>query len=249
MRIEILTLFPEVIDSYCSSSMIGRAVKENRITVNSVNIRDFTENKHKRVDDYPYGGGEGMLIQAEPVYKAYKSVSLKLSPKHRVIYTSPCGKVLDSELATELSQVEDLVILCGHYEGVDQRVLDTIVTDYISIGDYVLTGGELAALVILDATVRFVDGVLGNEASAHKDSFSNGLLEHPQYTRPPKWHNLEVPEVLLSGHHEKIKQWEREKSLLRTLRNRPELLKGVELEKKEIEFLRKHRWNGCVDKS
>lgn len=241
MRIEILTLFPEVIDSYCASSVIGRAVKENRIIVNSVNIRDFTKDKHKRVDDYPYGGGEGMLIQAEPVYQAYKSVSSSLNLNHRVIYTSPCGKVLDSKLAMELSQAKDLVFLCGHYEGVDQRVLDSIVTDYISIGDYVLTGGELAALVILDATVRFLDGVLGNDSSAHKDSFSNGLLEHPQYTRPYKWHNLEVPPVLLSGHHEKISEWEREQSLLRTLRNRPELLKNVELKKKELEFLREHQ--------
>lgn len=240
MRVEILTLFPEVIDSYCSSSMIGRAVKENRIIINSVNIRDFANNKHNRVDDYPYGGGEGMLIQAEPVYKAYKSVSSNLSSKHRVIYTSPCGRVLDSKLAMELAGAEDLVLLCGHYEGVDQRVLDTIVTDYVSIGDYVLTGGELAALVILDATARFVEGVLGNETSAHKDSFSNGLLEHPQYTRPPKWHSLEVPEVLLSGHHGKVSQWEREQSLLQTLRNRPELLQQVELSKEDVEFLRKY---------
>lgn len=242
MKAVVLTLFPEVIDSYCASSIMARAVKDGLVTVKSVNIRDFSDNKHNRVDDYPYGGGEGMLIQAQPVYRAYKSISSDLSPKHRVIYTSPCGKPLNTKLAMELAEAEDLVILCGHYEGVDQRVLDTVVTDYVSIGDYVLTGGELAALVILDSTVRFIDGVLGNESSAHKDSFSNGLLEHPQYTRPASWNGLDVPEVLLSGHHGKVRAWEREQALLKTLRNRPELLETVNLSKEDMDFLRLYHY-------
>lgn len=242
MRFTLLTLFPEVIESYCSSSIISRAVKEKLIQINTVNIRDFADNKHNRVDDYPYGGGEGMLIQAEPVYRSYKSVSKDLSSTHRVIYTSPCGNPFHSGLALELAKQEDLVILCGHYEGVDQRVLDTIVTDYISIGDYVLTGGELAALVILDSTVRFVDGVLGNGASAHKDSFSNGLLEHPQYTRPVTWNRMDVPEVLTSGHHGKVRKWEREQALLRTFRSRPELLNNADLTEEDLRFLRECGW-------
>lgn len=237
MNFSVLTLFPEIINSYCSSSIVARAVSEGLISVDAVDIRDFANNKHNRVDDYVYGGGEGMLMQAEPVYLSYQSIKDNLEDNHRVIYTSPCGRRFDSSYAKELSWEKDIVILCGHYEGIDQRVLDEIVTDYVSIGDYVMTGGELAALVILDSTVRFVDGVLGNEDSAANDSFSNGLLEHPQYTRPFEWRGKKVPEVLISGHHAMVDEWCRKQSLANTLKYRPDLLNDACLSENDKKLL------------
>ncbi len=223
MKIAVLSLFPDIIEGYCKESVIGRAINDGKLSVKVVNIRDFSENKHKRVDDYPFGGGCGMLIQAEPVFRAYESIKEELSEKHRVFYTSPRGRTLDNSYAKEIATFEDIVIICGHYEGIDQRVLDLIVTDYISIGDFVLTGGELASLVIIDAAARFIDGVLGNESSSHNDSFSDGLLEHPQYTRPEMVDGVAVPEVLLSGHHAKIAAWRHEQALKKTAAQRPDL--------------------------
>lgn len=237
MKIAVLSLFPDIIEGYCKESVIGRAINDGKLSVKVVNIRDFSENKHKRVDDYPFGGGCGMLIQAEPVFRAYESIKEELSEKHRVFYTSPRGRTLDNSYAKEIATFEDIVIICGHYEGIDQRVLDLIVTDYISIGDFVLTGGELASLVIIDAAARFIDGVLGNESSSHNDSFSDGLLEHPQYTRPAVWRGIEVPEVLLSGHHKKVEEFEHNMSLETTLKYRPDLLNKLELSEGDLNYI------------
>lgn len=237
MKIVVLTLFPDIIESYCKESIIARAIKDKRLSVRTINIRDFSENKHNRVDDYPFGGGCGMLMQAEPVFKAYEYVKAELSENHRVFYTSPWGRTFDNSYAKEMATFEDVVIICGHYEGIDQRVLDLIVTDYISIGDFVLTGGELAALVMLDASARFLDGVLGNDNSAHNDSFSDGLLEHPQYTRPAVWRGIEVPEVLLSGHHGKVAEFEHKLSLETTLKYRPDLLDGLKLSEADLNYI------------
>lgn len=224
MNYHVLTLFPEMINDGLNHSIIKRAMQNNIINVNAINIRDFATNKHKRVDDYPYGGGAGMVMQPQPIYDAYKSIEgLPLGTK--VIYMSPKGVVFNQKIAEELSKEENLVILCGHYEGVDQRVIDEIVTMEISIGDYILTGGEVSAIVIIDAISRLVPSVLGKEESFINESFSNGLLEHPQYTRPSVYHDMEVPEVLLSGHHENIKKWQHEKSLEITKKNRPDLLR------------------------
>ena len=206
-------------------------------TVHAVNIRDYTQDKHKRVDDTPYGGGKGMLMQAEPIYQCYQAVCQQLPQKPHVIYLSPKGSVLNQEKVKKLKEYSNLLLLCGHYEGVDQRVLDEIVDEEISIGDYVLTGGELGALVLVDAVGRLCDGVLADEICFQEESHYNGLLEYPQYTRPPVWHNMEVPEILLSGHHANIEQWRREQSLLVTKQRRPELLDQVELTKKEQAFL------------
>lgn len=237
MKVVVLTLFPDIISSYCSESIIARAIKDNILSVKAINIRDFSDNKHNRVDDYPFGGGEGMLIQAEPVFRAYESVKDELSKNHRVFYTSPCGRVFDNSYAKEMALLEDMVIICGHYEGIDQRVLDLIVTDYISIGDFVLTGGELASLIIVDATVRFLDGVLGNQNSAHNDSFSNGLLEYPQYTRPAVWRGIEAPNVLLSGHHKMVEEYNHRCSLEMTLKYRADLLNKTELSMEDMNIL------------
>lgn len=219
----ILTLFPDMVMNGLSESIIGRACQNGYIDIEAVNIRDYTLNKHKRVDDYTYGGGAGMLMQAQPVYDAYKAVEQKISSKPRVIYVTPQGQVFNQQIATEFSKEEDLVFLCGHYEGIDERVLEEIVTDYISIGDYVLTGGELPAMVMIDAISRLVPGVLNNDESAQTESHSNGLLEYPQYSRPETWHDKKVPEVLLSGHHANIAKWRLEQALIRTKERRPEL--------------------------
>lgn len=236
MRYNVLTLFPEMIENGMSESIIGRARKSGLIELNIVNIRDFSTNKHNRVDDYPYGGGAGMVMEAEPVYLAYESVRTGgVSP--RVIYLNPQGKVFNQSMAVELAKEEELIFLCGHYEGIDERVLEEIVTDHISIGDYVLTGGELPAMVLMDAISRNIPGVLSNEESTLAESFSDSLLEYPQYTRPYSWRGKEVPEVLLSGHHKNIEKWRREQSIIRTLKERPELLEGAELSGKEREFV------------
>lgn len=236
MKYHVLTLFPEMIENGMNESIIGRARQNGLIELNIVNIRDFSVNKHNRVDDYPYGGGAGMVMEAEPVYLAYKSVVNDVSP--RVIYLNPQGKVFNQSMAVELSKEEELIFLCGHYEGIDERVLEEIVTDHISIGDYVLTGGELPSMVLMDAISRNISGVLSNEESAIAETFSDSLLEYPQYTRPSSWRGKEVPEVLLSGHHKNIEKWRREQSLIRTLQSRPELLEKAGLSDEEREFLK-----------
>ena len=238
MNFYILTLFPEMIENSFHTSIMKRAAEKDLISLKTVNIRDFSENKHMKVDDYPYGGGAGMVMQPGPVYSAYESIKEEAKGA-RVIYMTPQGKVFNQKLAEEFAKEENLIFLCGHYEGIDERVLEEIVTDELSIGDYVLTGGELPALVCMDAIGRLVPGVLNNDVSAEIESFHDNLLEYPQYTRPVSFHGKEVPEVLLSGHHGKIEQWRREKSIERTLKKRPDLLEEANLSKKEVAYLNK----------
>ena len=221
------------------TSITGRAVEKGLLSLDTVNIRDFSVNKHNRVDDYPYGGGAGMVMQAEPVYLAYQSVAEKLPKKPKVLYMSPQGKVFNQRMAEELAQEEEVVFLCGHYEGIDERVLEEIVDEEVSIGDYVLTGGELPALVIMDAVSRLVGGVLHNEDSAEFDSFHDNLLEYPQYSRPEVWRDKAVPPILMSGHHANVEKWRREQSLIRTLERRPDLLENADLTKQDKKFLAK----------
>lgn len=238
MNFHILTLFPDMIRSVLGESIMGRAVKAGYICVDAVNIRDYAFNKHQSVDDYPYGGGAGMLMQAEPVYQAYRAVEEKIGCRPRVIYLSPQGRTFDQSLAQELAAEEHLVFLCGHYEGIDERVLEEIVTDHVSVGDYVLTGGELPAMVMVDAISRLVPGVLHNDASAQFESFQDNLLEYPHYSRPEIWHDKQVPPVLLSGHHANIEAWRREQSVIRTFERRPDLLEKARLTKKEKELVK-----------
>lgn len=247
MRYYVLTLFPEMIEQGMNTSIMGRAIEKQLIQLSAINIRDFSENKHLKVDDYPYGGGAGMVMQAEPVYGAYQraceiineekrkqeATSTVQQKRPRVIYLTPQGSVFHQKKAEELSKEEDLIFLCGHYEGIDERVIEEIVTDYISIGDYVLTGGELPAMVLMDTIARLVPGVLNNKTSAETESFSDYLLEYPQYTRPEIWHEVSVPSVLLSGHHAKIEEWRKEQSLLRTKQNRFDLYEKYINKKKE----------------
>ncbi|NLK38592.1 MAG: tRNA (guanosine(37)-N1)-methyltransferase TrmD [Epulopiscium sp.] len=228
----VLTLFPEMIEQALSHSILGRAQKEGLLSVQAVNIRDFSTDKQKHVDDYPYGGGAGMVMQAQPIYDAYQSIVSHM-PKSRVIYMTPQGKTFNQKIAQELAKEENLIFLCGHYEGVDERVIEEIVTDEISLGDFVLTGGELAALTIIDATARLVEGVLGKEESYQDESFSENLLEYPQYTRPAVFRGRSVPEVLLSGHHGNVAKWRREQALFRTALKRPDLLKDANLSEQE----------------
>ena len=223
MNFHILTLFPEMVLQGLNTSILGRAVKEGHITINATNMRDFANNKHNHVDDYPYGGGAGMVIQPEPVFNAYEAACANMSSKPRVIYLTPQGRVFNQSMAEEFAKEENLIFLCGHYEGIDERVLEEIVTDYISIGDYVLTGGELPALVMMDAVARLVPGVLNKAESFMTESFSDGLLEYPQYSRPEIWRGKKVPEVLLSGHHANIEKWRLEESVKRTKERRPDL--------------------------
>ncbi|WP_434311686.1 tRNA (guanosine(37)-N1)-methyltransferase TrmD [Hominifimenecus sp. rT4P-3] len=239
MRFHVLTLFPEMIEQGCRTSILGRAADAGLITVSATNIRDFSENKHGHVDDYPYGGGAGMVMQPGPIDRAYQSIKQNIPGKARVIYVTPQGTVFHQRMAEELAKEEDLIFLCGHYEGVDERILEKLVTDYVSIGDYVLTGGELPAMVMIDAIARLVPGVLSNQVSAEFESFHDNLLEYPQYTRPEEYEGRRVPEVLLSGHHANIEQWRREQSLTRTLHWRPDLLEKAELTKKDREYLAK----------
>jgi len=222
IRFDILTLFPDIFNSVMSESIIGRAINDGLVEINPVNIRDYTNDKHNRVDDYPYGGGAGMVMQAQPIYDAYKSIA-GVDKSIPVIYMSPQGKQFTQKMAQDLALNDRIILLCGHYEGVDERVLEEIVTDEISIGDYVLTGGELPAMVVIDAVSRLIPGVLA-EDSTKEESFSNGLLEYPQYTRPVEFMGKKVPEVLLSGHHANIKKWREEESYKRTLKKRPELI-------------------------
>ena len=239
MNFHVLTLFPDMIRDGFQTSITGRAVEKGLLSLDTVNIRDFSVNKHNRVDDYPYGGGAGMVMQAEPVYLAYQSVAEKLPKKPKVLYMSPQGKVFNQRMAEELAQEEELVFLCGHYEGIDERVLEEIVDEEVSIGDYVLTGGELPALVIMDAVSRLVGGVLHNEDSAEFDSFQDNLLEYPQYSRPEVWRDKAVPPILMSGHHANVEKWRREQSLIRTLERRPDLLENANLTKQDKKFLAK----------
>ena len=224
MNFTVLTIFPEVIDSYVNCGILKRSIGHGLFSVNAVNIRDYTLDKHGKVDDYPFGGGAGMLLQAEPIYRAYEAVVAKMQNRNpRVVYLTPQGKQLSQEMAKEFAKEEELILLCGHYEGIDERVLEEIVTDEVTIGDYVLTGGELPALVLMDAIVRFIPGVLHNAASAQDESLSDGLLEYPQYTRPEVWRGKAAPEILLSGHHAKVNEWRKEQALIRTRQKRPDL--------------------------
>lgn len=227
-RFHILTLFPEMVMDGLNTSIIGRAIDAGLLEINAVNIRDYSTNKHMKVDDYPYGGGAGLVMQPEPVYRAYEDLTKDMKKKPRVVYLTPQGTTFHQEMAKELAKEEELVFLCGHYEGIDERVLEEIVTDYVSIGDYVLTGGELPAMVMIDSISRLVPGVLHNDDSAGDESFENGLLEYPQYTRPPVFLDKEVPEVLLSGHHENIRKWRHEQSVKRTKERRPDLWEAYE---------------------
>ena len=226
MHFYIMTLFPEMFPGIMDASILGRAKAQGLLDWEAVNIRDYTLDKHMKVDDYPYGGGAGMVMQAEPIYRCYEALQQKMKPepkKKRVIYVTPQGHVFDQKMAEDFAKEEELVFLCGHYEGVDERVLEEIVTDYVSIGDYVLTGGELPAMVMMDTISRLVPGVLHNKDSAETESFPDGLLEYPQYTRPEEYHGKKVPEVLLSGHHKNIEAWRLERSLERTKKYRPDL--------------------------
>lgn len=236
MRFDVLTLFPEMFE-ILNESIIGRAKEKGLINVNLINIRDFSKNKHKKVDDTPYGGGAGMVIQPDVVYDAYKSVKDK---KAKVIYMSPQGKKLEQKKVEELSKQEHLILLCGHYEGIDQRVIDKIVDEEISIGDYVLTGGELPAMVLIDSVSRYIDGVLKGD-STKEESFSQGLLEYPQYTRPEIFEGKQVPDVLLSGHHKNIDKWRRKESLKITLNKRPDLLEKIELSDEDKKLLEEYK--------
>jgi tRNA (guanine37-N1)-methyltransferase len=226
MKFQVLTLFPEMFDAITKSSIIGRAVEKMVLDIELINIRDYSKNKHKKVDDYPYGGGAGMVMQCQPIYDAYQERVLNCNENKKplVIYLSPRGEVFNHEMAVEFASHENIVLLCGHYEGVDQRILDMLDVKEVSIGDYVLTGGELAAMVLIDSISRFVPNVLGANESVMEESFSNGLLEYPQYTRPEEFMDAKVPEVLLSGHHKNIEKWRYEQSLMITKNNRPDLL-------------------------
>ena len=232
-RFHILTLFPDMVMQGLSTSIIGRAKDRGLLSIEAVNIRDYTLERHKKVDDYPYGGGAGMLMQAQPVYDAWKSVVDRIGYKPRTVYLTPQGPTFTHAMAKDLAQEEDLILLCGHYEGIDERVLEEIVTDYVSIGDYVLTGGELPAMVMVDAISRMVPGVLTNDESSSTESFEGNLLEYPQYSRPEEWMGKKVPSILLSGDHKKVDEWRREQAILRTIERRPDLLKKAELTKKE----------------
>lgn len=251
MRFYIMTLFPEMVTGGLNTSITGRAMAKGLLSVEAVNIRDYAFNKHNSVDDYPYGGGAGMLMQAEPVYQAYEAVRRKLGAegaeipeksednkekRPRVVYLSPQGRTFNQQMAEEFAKEQELVLLCGHYEGIDERVLEEIVTDYVSIGDYVLTGGELPAMIMVDAIARLVPGVLHNDVSAEFESFQDSLLEYPQYSRPEVWHEKRVPEVLLSGHHANVEKWRRMQSVIRTARLRPDLLEKAELTEEEQEL-------------
>lgn len=240
-KFHILTLFPEMIREGLHTSILGRAAERGYVKMEAVNIRDYTQDKHKKVDDYPYGGGAGMLMQAQPIYDAYQAVAEKMTHPPRVIYVTPQGKVFNQGMAAELAKEEELVFLCGHYEGVDERVLEEIVTDSVSLGDYVLTGGELPAMVMIDAIARLVPGVLNNEESAEFESFHENLLEYPQYTRPEEWHGRRVPEVLLSGDHAKVEAWRREQARIRTRERRPDLYEQYDRCGRALAYLKQNR--------
>lgn len=241
IRFEVLTLFPAMFEAVLGDSIIGRARENGLLEMNFIDIRDFTENKHRKVDDYPYSGGGGMLMGPQPVYDAYMSVAAGLDYKPLTVYMSPQGRSFNQEMAKELAEERHIILLCGHYEGIDQRVLDEIVDMEISIGDFVLTGGEIPAMAVIDTVSRLIPGVLANEGSYENESHFNGLLEYPQYTRPPVWHGRDIPEILISGHHANIEKWKREQSLISTLKKRPDMLEKAELSKADIEFLAEYK--------
>ena len=237
MNYHILTLFPEMVMDGLNTSIIGRAVEKGLISIEAINIRDYSKDKHNHVDDAPYGGGAGMVMQPGPVCDSYEDLCRKIGKRPRVLYMTPQGQTFNQSIAEELAKEEDLVFLCGHYEGIDERALELIVTDYLSVGDYVLTGGELPAMVMIDCISRLVPGVLNNDVSAEIESFHDNLLEYPQYTRPEMYEGKKVPEVLLSGHHKNIETWRRQQSIKRTLERRPDLLADANLSKKEKLYL------------
>lgn len=244
MRIDILTLFPEMCEAVMSESVIGKARKKNIIEINFHQIREFAINKHAQVDDTPYGGGAGMLMLAQPIYDTFMKVCSQTEKRPHLIYMSPCGKTLTQERIKELSQLDNIAILCGRYEGVDQRVIDEIVDEEISIGDYVVTGGEMPAMILADAISRMIPGVLSEPEGFMGESHYSSLLEYPQYTKPVCWHGVEVPEVLYSGHHENIKKWQRKQSIERTFLRRPELLSEAELTGEEKHFVEELKTSG-----
>ncbi|HYE80564.1 MAG TPA: tRNA (guanosine(37)-N1)-methyltransferase TrmD [Clostridia bacterium] len=239
MRIDVLTLFPEMFEAVLKESIIGRAAEKQLVELEFHNIRDYSENKHRKVDDYPYGGGLGMVMQCQPIFAAMEAVKARLGKKPYTILMSPQGKTFDQNKAREFSSLDNLLIICGHYEGIDERVSETLVDEEVSIGDFVLTGGEIAAMAVVDATCRLIPGVLKEDASHMVESFGDGLLEFPQYTRPPVFMGMEVPEVLLSGHHENIEKWRRYESLRRTFEKRPELLSQADLTEEDLKLLDK----------
>ncbi|GGG12574.1 tRNA (guanosine(37)-N1)-methyltransferase TrmD [Paenibacillus abyssi] len=241
MKIDVLTLFPEMLEGVFGASILGKAKEKGIVSLNAVNFRDYANNKHNTVDDYPYGGGGGMVLKPDPIFAAVEDLLPENGAKPRIVLMCPQGETFTQRKAEELSGEQHLIFICGHYEGYDERIRQHLVTDELSIGDYVLTGGELPAMVVIDSVVRLLPGVLGNESSAVTDSFSTGLLEYPHYTRPVSFRGWDVPEVLVSGHHAKIEAWRREQSLLRTLERRPELLELVELTAKEKVWLEAER--------
>jgi len=237
MRIDIMTLFPDMCRAYLSESIIGRARAAGKVQIECTDIRDYTEDKHRRVDDTPYGGGMGMIMQAQPIYDCYQDICRKAGAKPHLIYLTPQGKTLTQQRVKELSKLDYIALLCGHYEGVDERVIEELQPEEISVGDYVLTGGELPALILADSISRMIPGVLSNDECFTEESYYSSLLEYPQYTRPFEWHGRQVPDILLTGHHANIEQWRREQSLLRTAKRRPDLLEKAQLSEKDIQFL------------
>lgn len=245
MRFDVLTLFPEMFEAVLGGSIIGRARNAGLIELNFIDIRDFTLNKHRKVDDYPYSGGGGMLMSPEPVYRAYMSIAEGLDYKPYTVYMSPQGRVFDQDIAIDMSKYEHIVLLCGHYEGIDQRVLDEIVDSELSLGDFVMTGGEIPAMAVIDTVARLMPGVLSNNGSYENESHFQGLLEHPQYTRPFEWHGKKVPEVLISGNHELINRWKHEQSLKATLEKRPDMLEKAWLTVEDAGIIEKLKLGGC----
>ncbi|ALC88162.1 MULTISPECIES: tRNA (guanosine(37)-N1)-methyltransferase TrmD [Bacillaceae] len=241
MNIHILSLFPEMFEGVFNTSILKKAQEKNEVVLNVVNFRDFSGNKHHQVDDYPYGGGAGMVLKPEPLFNAIDSLTTNKQQKRRIVLLCPQGERFTQKKAEELAKEEELIFICGHYEGYDERIREHLITDEISLGDFVLTGGELAAMTIVDSVVRLLPNVLGNAESHEKDSFSTGLLEHPHYTRPVEYRGYKVPDVLLSGNHAEIEKWRREQSLKRTLERRPELLESINLSKKDQEFINKYK--------
>lgn len=237
MKINIMTLFPEMCEAVLCESIIGRARENGFVEIECVNIRDYTTDKHNRVDDAPYGGGMGMLMQVQPIDDCYKAICEKIGKKSHLIYMSPCGEVLTQEKVKKLASLDEITLLCGHYEGIDRRVIDSLVDEEISVGDYVLTGGELPALILADAVSRMLPGVLPNDEAKELESHYNGLLEYPQYTRPYEWNGMKVPDVLISGHHGNIEKWRREQSLLMTAKFRPDMLGKADLSESDKKFL------------
>lgn len=237
MRIDIMTLFPDMCRAYLDESVIGRARAAGKVQIECADIRDYTKDKHRRVDDSPYGGGMGMIMQAQPIYDCYMSICEKTGAKPHLIYLTPQGKTLTQQRVKELAKMENIALLCGHYEGVDERVIDELQPEEISVGDYVLTGGELPALIVADAVSRMIPGVLSSDECFTEESHYSSLLEYPQYTRPFEWHGRQVPEVLITGHHANVEKWRREQSLKRTAERRPDMLEKARLTAKDIKFL------------